>query len=64
MGLCCGGLASAQVEKAAVGWDAAVVARARFEAEPRRTHTREEYARVMNSFRAIYHAYPDNAHAA
>jgi N-acetylmuramoyl-L-alanine amidase len=48
----------------AAGWDAAVVARARFEAEPRRTHTREEYARVMNSFRAIYHADPDNAHAA
>ena len=64
VGLCCGGLASAQVEKAAVGWDAEVVARARFEAEPRRTHTREEYARVMNSFRAIYHADPDNAHAA
>ena len=35
-----------------------------FEAEPRRTHTREEYARVMNAFRAIYHADPDNAHAA
>ena len=48
----------------AAGWDAAVVARAQFEAEPRRTHTREEYARVMNSFRAIYHADPDNAHAA
>jgi N-acetylmuramoyl-L-alanine amidase len=50
--------------KPAAGWDAAVVARADFEAEPRRTHTREEYARVMNSFRAIYHADPDNAHAA
>jgi N-acetylmuramoyl-L-alanine amidase len=48
----------------AAGWDAAVAARADFEAEPRRTHTREEYARVMNSFRAIYHADPDNAHAA
>jgi N-acetylmuramoyl-L-alanine amidase len=48
----------------AAGWDAAVVARADFEAEPRRTHTREEYARVMNSFRAIYHGDPDNAHAA
>ena len=35
-----------------------------FEAEPRGTHTREEYARVMNSFRAIYHADPGNAHAA
>jgi N-acetylmuramoyl-L-alanine amidase len=50
--------------KPGVGWDAAVVARARFEAEPRRTHTREEYARVMNGFRAIYHGDPDNAHAA
>ena len=50
--------------KPAAGWDAAVVARADFEAEPRGTHTRVEYARVMNSFRAIYHADPDNAHAA
>jgi N-acetylmuramoyl-L-alanine amidase len=65
VGLCCGGVASAEVTAgAAAGWDAAVVARAQFEAEPRRTHTREEYARVMNSFRAIYHADPDNAHAA
>jgi len=50
--------------KPGAGWDAAIVARARFEAEPRRTHTREEYARVMNLFRAIYHADPDNVHAA
>jgi N-acetylmuramoyl-L-alanine amidase len=64
VGLCCGGVASAEVETPAAGWDAAVVARAQFEAEPRGTHTREEYARVMNSFRAIYHADPDNAHAA
>jgi N-acetylmuramoyl-L-alanine amidase len=63
--LCGGGVASAEVTAGpAAGWDAAVVARAQFEAEPRRTHTREEYARVMNSFRAIYHADPDNAHAA
>ena len=60
-----GGVASGgmRVEPAA-GWDAAVAARAQFEAEPKRTHTREEYARVMNGFRAIYHADPDNAHAA
>jgi N-acetylmuramoyl-L-alanine amidase len=65
VGLCGGGVASAEVTAGlAAGWDAAVVARAQFEAEPRRTHTREEYARVMNSFRAIYHADPDNAHAA
>ena len=73
VGLCCGGVASGGVRaetpgdlaaKPGVGWDAAVVARARFEAEPRRTHTREEYARVMNAFRAIYHSDPDNVHAA
>jgi N-acetylmuramoyl-L-alanine amidase len=52
------------VEKPAASWDAAIVARAQFEAEARGTHTRVEYARVMNSFRAIYHADPDNAHAA
>ncbi len=63
VGLCCRGMASAEVEKPAAGWDAAVVARAQFEAEPRGTHTREEYARVMNAFRAIYHADPDNKHA-
>ena len=62
--LCCGGGAPAEIAKPAAGWDAAVVARSQFEAEPRRTHTREEYARVMNAFRAIYHADPDNAHAA
>jgi len=50
--------------KPGVGWGAAVVARADFEAEPKGAHTRVEYARVMNSFRAIYHADPDNAHAA
>ena len=73
VGLCGGGVASAgmRVEpaveitaKPAAGWDAAVEARAQFEAEPKRTHTREEYARVMNGFRAIYHSDPDNAHAA
>jgi N-acetylmuramoyl-L-alanine amidase len=65
VGLCCGGVASAgMLAEPAAGWDAAIVARAQFEAEPKRTHTREEYARVMNSFRAIYHSDPDNAHAA
>jgi len=62
--MCCGVSASAEVEKPGPGWDAAVVARAQFEAEGRGTHTREEYARVMNAFRAIYHADPDNEHAA
>ena len=63
VGLCCGGSALGEMETPAAGWDAAVVARAQFEAEPRGTHTREEYARVMNAFRAIYHADPDNQHA-
>ncbi len=73
VGLWCGGVGSVRVRaegpsdiaaKPGVGWDAAVAARVAFEAEPRRTHTREEYARVMNGFRAIYHSDPDNAHAA
>ena len=73
VGLWCGGVGPVRVRaetpsdiaaKPGVGWDAAVAARVAFEAEPRRTHTREEYARVMNGFRAIYHSDPDNAHAA
>jgi N-acetylmuramoyl-L-alanine amidase len=43
-------------------WDAAVKARAVFEAQSE--HTRAEYARVMDRFRAIYHDDPANAHAA
>jgi N-acetylmuramoyl-L-alanine amidase len=69
VGLCCGGMgcgasALGEVGKPGPGWDAAVVARAQFEAEGRGTHSREEYARVMNAFRTIYHADPGNAHAA
>jgi N-acetylmuramoyl-L-alanine amidase len=45
-------------------WDAAVEARRRFETEPARTHTRVEYERVMNGFRAIYRGSPGDAHAA
>jgi N-acetylmuramoyl-L-alanine amidase len=45
-------------------WTAAVRARAAFEAEPRGTHTRAEYARVMDGFRAIYHDDPSDVHAA
>ncbi len=45
-------------------WAAAVRARAAFEAEPRGTHTRTEYARVMDGFRAIYHNDPADGHAA
>jgi N-acetylmuramoyl-L-alanine amidase len=44
-------------------WDAAVKARAAFEAAPRARHTRAEYARVMDKFRAVYHADPAAAHA-
>jgi N-acetylmuramoyl-L-alanine amidase len=72
VGLCCGGgdLSRAQtrshtkVQAKASGWDEAVAARERFEAEPAKAHTRQEYARVMNGFRAIYHADPGAAHAA
>ena len=43
-------------------WQAANVARARFEAQP--THTRADYTRIMDEFRAIYHANPADIHAA
>ncbi len=45
-------------------WDAAVVARQVFEAKPQGTHTKPEYAHVMDEFRAIYHGNPSDAHAA
>ncbi|MGA7156046.1 MAG: N-acetylmuramoyl-L-alanine amidase [Acidobacteriaceae bacterium] len=45
-------------------WDAAVVARRRFEEEPKRLHTRAEFEHVMNGFRAIYRGSPDDVHAA
>jgi N-acetylmuramoyl-L-alanine amidase len=45
-------------------WDAAVAARQRFEAEPAGIRTRQEYAKVMDGFRTIYHADPGDAHAA
>jgi N-acetylmuramoyl-L-alanine amidase len=41
-----------------------VKAREAFEAESAGTHTKAEYARVMDGFRAIYHAAPGDAHAA
>ncbi|HEY4010340.1 MAG TPA: AMIN domain-containing protein, partial [Acidobacteriaceae bacterium] len=47
----------------ASAWDNAVIARQVFEAEPQGTHTKLEYARVMNEFRAIYHGNPSDAHA-
>jgi N-acetylmuramoyl-L-alanine amidase len=45
-------------------WDNAVKARAVFEAKPEGTHTKIEYAHVMDEFRAIYHDNPGDAHAA
>ncbi len=45
-------------------WDAAVRARVAFEAEPKSRHTKVEYQRVMDRFRAIYHDDPSAAHAA
>jgi N-acetylmuramoyl-L-alanine amidase len=48
----------------ASAWDKAVEARARFEAAPAGTHTKADYAHVMDNFRAIYHADPGAAHAA
>ncbi len=45
-------------------WDAAVIMRQVFEAKPQGTHTKLEYAHVMDEFRAIYHGNPADAHAA
>ncbi len=45
-------------------WAAALAAREIFEAEPGGTHTKLEYVRVMEGFRAIYHGNPRDAHAA
>jgi N-acetylmuramoyl-L-alanine amidase len=45
-------------------WESALRARTDFEAEPQGTHTKAEYARVMDGFRVIYHADPSDAHAA
>ena len=75
VGLCCGGVGARLVWAAPSlrvaedagkisDWDAAVAARRRFEAEPKRLHTRETYEHVMNGFRAIYRGNPGDAHAA
>ena len=45
-------------------WQLALAARQAFEAEPSGTHTKVEYANVMDVFRAIYHGDPANTHAA
>src|SRR5580692_280439 len=60
-------LLTPQVSTAARGetsaWDKATKAREVFEAEPQGTHTKIEYAHVMDGFRAIYHGSPGDAHA-
>ncbi len=45
-------------------WEQAVQARAEFEEEPVGSHTKAEYTRVMDGFRAIYHDAPRDGHAA
>jgi N-acetylmuramoyl-L-alanine amidase len=45
-------------------WQQAVEARAAFEAEPADTHSKAEYAAVMDRFRAIYHANAGDTYAA
>jgi len=56
------GISGAALPPAA--WEKAVAERTRFEAEPVGTHTKAEYARVMDNFRVIYHEAPGAAHAA
>ena len=43
-------------------WQTALAARAVFEAQP--AHSRAEYSRLMDRFRAIYHSDPGDPHAA
>jgi N-acetylmuramoyl-L-alanine amidase len=44
-------------------WPAAVRARQAFDAQPAGSHSRADYARVMDGFRAIYHSDPGDRHA-
>jgi N-acetylmuramoyl-L-alanine amidase len=57
---------AAQEVHRAVGspWEKAVKALADFEEEPVGSHTKAEYTRVMDGFRAIYHDNPRDGHAA
>jgi N-acetylmuramoyl-L-alanine amidase len=57
--VCCVGAAARPSGDA---WQAANAARGKFEAQA--SHTRPEYAAVMDGFRAIYHANPADVHAA
>ncbi len=45
-------------------WEQAEKNRTTFEAEPAGTHTKVEYTRVMDGYRAIYHDAPGDPHAA
>ena len=72
-GACCVGLvwgfvgwSSAQRVHRTVGssWERAVKARAAFEEEPVGSHTKADFTRVLDAFRAIYHDDPRDAHAA
>ncbi len=45
-------------------WQAALAARASFEAEPKAEHSRAEFTQVLDDFRAVYHGNPTDLHAA
>ncbi len=60
----CVGSAGARPVRGMSAWDVAVRDRAGFEAEIAGTHTPAEYTRVLDEFRAIYHANPADMHAA
>jgi N-acetylmuramoyl-L-alanine amidase len=59
---CCVGAGAKPVRVAADPWQRANAARGEFEASA--SHSRADYSRVMEGFRAIYHANPRDAHAA
>ena len=64
---CClvaGGAWGRPVRVAASPWDQAVRDRAEFEAEGVGTHSKAEFGRVLDEFRAVYHSNPGDTHAA
>jgi N-acetylmuramoyl-L-alanine amidase len=61
--LLCAWSMQAQAHHLSGSWDAATEARREFEAEPAGTHSKLEYTRVMDGFRAIYHGQPTDVHA-
>ncbi|MES2393774.1 MAG: hypothetical protein V4555_19205, partial [Acidobacteriota bacterium] len=64
VGLCCLQSGAVRPKAKSDAWVEALRARKVFEAQAKGRHSREDYARVMDGFRAVYHSNPGDAHAA